>query len=137
MRIAVSPRLSRNRIAGASRVSRLQAGALRSTARDLALYAQALTGRTPTPPAGPLRTALRLVLCPPPDPAVPLAWNRRVRQGRTLYFHSGSTRGHQAFIGFSPETVSGVAALTSHGCTLRNSFIQDTYMLLRHCAGIT
>jgi hypothetical protein len=42
-----------------------------------------------------------------------------------------------AFIGFSLETVSGVAALTSHGCTLRNSFIQDAYMLLRHCAGIT
>ncbi|MER5866476.1 serine hydrolase domain-containing protein [Kitasatospora sp. NPDC002040] len=91
------------------------AGALRSTGLDLARYLDAHLA-----PAGPLAAALTAV-------RLPLLWQHR----RSLYFHSGATRGCTAFLGFDPGRGTALAALTNTGPTLRGRFVQTAYDALR------
>ena len=90
------------------------AGALRSSARDMALFLTACLGKNGTP----LRSAFDATLQPQrtaeetgghiglawlltDDPEVPLAW------------HNGATAGSHTFVAFSPKTGAGIAILSN------------------------
>ncbi len=64
-----------------------------------------------------------------------LIWNLRSYDTHDLLFHSGATRGFTAFIGFSPQTHTGLAALANTTSTLRSRFIQDAYTALQTMCG--
>ncbi|MDT0346184.1 serine hydrolase domain-containing protein [Streptomyces litchfieldiae] len=115
------------------------AGVLRSSARDLLRYLWCLVDpEDGAVPGTPLRSALREVVRPGPrapgGPELCLVWSRRALPTRTLYFHSGGTRGFTTFVGFSTSPAVAVAALTNTSPTLRGRFIQDAYLLLRELA---
>ncbi|MEU0663363.1 serine hydrolase domain-containing protein [Streptomyces lavendulocolor] len=109
------------------------AGAVRSSARDLLHYVRCLAAPDGHAPEGhPLRAGLHTVLHPgPPQPDTPLAWSRRTVRDRDLYFHSGGTRGFTAFIGFCPDPVTAVVALTNTSPTPTGRFVLNAYLLLR------
>ncbi|MGP3970843.1 serine hydrolase domain-containing protein [Streptomyces sp. 6N223] len=115
------------------------AGALRSSARDLLHYLRALTDPDGCAPSGStLRAALREVVQPreraPGGPELCLAWTRRALPTHVVFFHSGATRGFTTFTGFSLDPAVRVVALTNSGPTLRNRFVQASYLLLRALA---
>ncbi|MBP2404565.1 serine hydrolase domain-containing protein [Streptomyces syringium] len=110
------------------------AGALRSSARDLLHYLQALlvpdTAGSPS-----LRAALADVQRP--RLALPrtgnrhcLLWNLRPRNGRPLLHHSGTTRGFTAFAGFLPRSGTALAALANTTPAPTGSFVQAAYETL-------
>lgn len=115
------------------------AGALRSSARDLKRYLEALL--CPPPELGDsLRTALREVLLPravtPGGDRVCLVWKARTyraHDGGTfeLLFHSGGTRGFTSFVGFSPAARTALAAVTNTTPTVRGTFIRTAHRVLR------
>ncbi|QMU80315.1 beta-lactamase family protein [Streptacidiphilus sp. PB12-B1b] len=109
------------------------AGALRSSARDLLRYLDALLAPGG---AGPLAPALADVrrprlLLPRTGDGLCLVWNHRPRHGRDLLFHSGGTRGFTAFVGFCPQTGTGLAALANTTPALDGGFIQAAYSRFR------
>ncbi|MGI5336592.1 serine hydrolase domain-containing protein [Streptomyces sp. CA-181903] len=109
------------------------AGAIRSSARDLTRFlTQHISPDPGLPPA--LYRALRAVTRTDSPQATTLGWLSRTTAHGDLYFQPGSTRAATAFIGFSPSRRTTVTALVSSGWTLRNSLIQNAYLLLRHHA---
>ncbi|MGF1432076.1 serine hydrolase domain-containing protein [Kitasatospora sp. LaBMicrA B282] len=114
------------------------AGAVRSTARDLARYLSAHLAPPGEAEGGGLATALREVQRPrlvrigtPGRDGLCLVWNLRRLGARELFFHSGATRGFTSFVGFCPQAGVGVAALTNTGPTVEGRFTQAAYGLLR------
>lgn len=122
------------------------AGAVRSTARDLARYLRAhlaaatgSSGLADRQPLGlPLARALREVQRPllvRPGSAnhdeLCLVWNLRRVGGRELLFHTGGTRGFTPFVGFCPSTGTGFAALANSGPRLNGRFPQAAYDQLK------
>ncbi|MER5781677.1 serine hydrolase domain-containing protein [Streptomyces mobaraensis] len=109
------------------------AGAIRSSARDLARFlTQHISPDPDLPPA--LYRALRAVTCTNSPQATTLGWLSRTTAHGDLFFQPGCTRSATTFIGFSPSRRTAVTALVSSGWTLRNSLIQNAYLLLRHYA---
>jgi len=89
------------------------AGALRSTAHDLLLYAKALMH-----PSGPLSKALTAVTGPRratdrEQAKIGLAWQIETRQGQTIVWHNGMTGGYASFVGFTAGGDRGVVVLTN------------------------
>ncbi|MFI8456467.1 serine hydrolase domain-containing protein [Kitasatospora sp. NPDC085464] len=117
------------------------AGAVRSSGADLLRYLRAhLDGPQPGDGGGALKEALgeaqrARLRRPHSSDELCLVWNRRRSGGRELYFHTGATRGFTAFVGFSRETASAVAALANTGPTLDGRFVQAAYEVLRTAAG--
>ncbi|MBT2423431.1 beta-lactamase family protein [Streptomyces sp. ISL-22] len=111
------------------------AAAVRSSALDLTRYlTQHISpGHGLSPP---LRRALQTVTHTRSQMTHTLAWHKRATDHGDLYIHPGSTRGATAFIGFSPAQRTTLVALASSGWTLRNSLIQNSYLLLRHYTGL-
>jgi len=89
------------------------AGALRSTAADLLVFARALmAGRK-----GPLGAAAERALTPlGHDDKYALGYAVRIREkaGRTLYFHTGQTGGYRALLVFSPATQEAAVMVASN-----------------------
>ncbi len=90
------------------------AGALRSTARDLATFVAANLGLVDTP----LASAMRLARQPrhdtgTPNLAIGLGWHILTATGSTLVWHNGGTGGYHAFVGFDPDRRVGVAVLSN------------------------
>ncbi|MEU6553350.1 serine hydrolase domain-containing protein [Streptomyces sp. NPDC046915] len=113
------------------------AGALRCSIRDLLHYLDALLEPDRAAPHDtPLRTALHEVLAPRPTapgtPPLCLAWTHRTLPTHTVWFHSGGTRGFTAFTGLTTDPPTALAAVTNTGPTIRGTFIQTAYDLLRH-----
>jgi D-alanyl-D-alanine-carboxypeptidase/D-alanyl-D-alanine-endopeptidase len=111
------------------------AGAVRSTARDMLRYLDALMDPCTTP----LSTALTEVTrprvdAPGGDDKLCLVWNLRHRRGHDVLFHSGGTRGFTTFAGFCPQMGTTLVALANTGPTLRARFIQQSYEALRSLA---
>lgn len=111
------------------------AGALRSSARDLLTFTEALLDPAAAPGPASLRTALRDVLRPrlrlPSGDGLSLVWNTRPRDdGSLLYHHSGGTVGFTAFTGFNPQHRTALTALANTGPTHRSRFIQQAYTAL-------
>ncbi len=108
------------------------AGALYSTAADLARHLQAcLAAAPPAPPsaasapeggtsaasapaAASLAPAIRATLIPRhqiPDGEISLAWHHTRRNNHTIIWHNGMTGGFSAMVAFDPARNLGVAAL--------------------------
>ncbi|MFJ7273602.1 serine hydrolase domain-containing protein [Kitasatospora sp. NPDC098663] len=108
------------------------AGALRASGADLLRYLRAhLDGGH-----GELASALREVQrprlrLPRSTDQLCLVWNHRRPGGRDLYFHAGATRGFTAFVGFSPQASTAVAALANTGPSLDGRFLRAAYEVLR------
>jgi len=107
------------------------AGTVRSSATDLLRYLHAHLH----PQTVPLTLALRAVQIPrvaaKGKDRICLVWNhRRSRYGDVL-FHSGATRGFTAFVGFCPQTQTGLAALTNSTPTYRHNMIPTAYALFK------
>lgn len=88
------------------------AGALRSSAHDMAIYLRAAM----RPEAGTLGPAFRLAETPlvaGPNAAtrVGLAWHVTTREGRTLTWHNGATYGFASMLAFDGERGEGVVVL--------------------------
>lgn len=91
------------------------AGSLVSTTRDLARFIQANLGLIDSPLAGALgdthqaRTAMGT-----PTRQIGLAWMIERRTGGTRIWHNGGTGGYRSYVGFDPDTGTGVVVLTNH-----------------------
>lgn len=108
------------------------AGAIRSSAQDLQRYLQAhLTPDTTALPQALYEMRQARVTKPGSKDQLSLVWNLRSYEKYDLLFHDGGTRGFTAFIGFSPQAQTGLAALTNTTPTLRSHFIQDAYTALK------
>ncbi|MFD5461264.1 serine hydrolase domain-containing protein [Kitasatospora sp. NPDC127059] len=108
------------------------AGAVRSSGADLLRYLRAHLDGGNGQLGAALRDVQRLRLrLPHSTDRLGLVWQHRISGGRELYFHSGGTRGFTAFVGFSPEGPTAVAALANTGPSLNGRFIQAGYEVLR------
>jgi len=98
------------------------AGALYSTAADLARLLQACLAAAPparpsaasAPAAGPLAAAIRATLIPRhqiPGGEIGLAWHHTRHNNHTILWHNGMTGGFSAMVAFDPARNLGVAAL--------------------------
>jgi len=88
------------------------AGALYSTAADLARFLQAVLA----PSATPLAPAIRAALTPRqpiPGGEISLAWHHTRRANHAVIWHNGMTGGFSAMIAFDPVRRLGVAALAN------------------------
>jgi len=96
------------------------AGALYSTAADLARFLQAcLAASGGSVPDGPLAPAIRAALAPRqpvPGGDIGLAWHHVRRGDHRIIWHNGMTGGFSAMIAFDPERGLGVAALANSAC---------------------
>ncbi|MEU7044688.1 serine hydrolase domain-containing protein [Streptomyces varsoviensis] len=141
------------------------AGTVRSTARDLLAYVEALTwlactGATPPQPLEPpepaeppeppcaalpepLRAALRDVTrprltMPRGKDGIALIWNvRPCPDGSVLYHHSGGTAGCTAFAGFIPRHDAALVALANCAPQFGNRLVQEAYDALAALARTT
>jgi D-alanyl-D-alanine-carboxypeptidase/D-alanyl-D-alanine-endopeptidase len=91
------------------------AGAVLSSARDLAKFVEACLGLRETA----LRQALADTFRPQramdaPHGQIGLGWLILDDDGRTVLWHNGGTEGFRSFVGFSPTTQTGVVVLTSN-----------------------
>jgi CubicO group peptidase (beta-lactamase class C family) len=96
------------------------AGALCSTATDLARFLQACLAAATTPaaspPATPPESAIRTTLAPRhqiPGGEIGLAWHHTRRGDHRIIWHNGMTGGFSAMIAFDPAQNLGVAALAN------------------------
>jgi len=94
------------------------AGALRSTARDLALFLSACLGKGDSP----LHAAIEATLQPQHAAddvggQIGLGWLRTDDPERPIYWHNGATAGSHTFVAFSRKTGTGIAILANvqHG----------------------
>ncbi|QMU73856.1 beta-lactamase family protein [Streptacidiphilus sp. P02-A3a] len=112
------------------------AGAVRSSARDLLRYLEALLDPDRAGALGPALAEVRRprLLLPRTGDGLCLVWNLRPRPGHDLLFHSGGTRGFTAFVGFCPRTRTGLAALANTTPPPGSRFIQDAYSAFRALA---
>lgn len=92
------------------------AGALHSTASDLASFVEAAMGQRPSP----LDPAFALLLSTrrpayKPSPEVALGWFVLTIRPEELVFKDGGTAGARSFIGFSPKSRRGAVLLSNTG----------------------
>jgi serine-type D-Ala-D-Ala carboxypeptidase/endopeptidase len=90
------------------------AGALRSTARDMAKFLAANLDSS----TGPAARALAAGHAPlretgAPQMRIGLGWVRSSEFGKTLVWHNGQTGGYHSFIGFDPSLGRGVVILSN------------------------
>jgi Beta-lactamase. len=97
------------------RESMAGAGALRSSARDMVTYLKAQLGQAGAP--SPVRQAIERshTTLYDREGAGPIAygWFVGERDGQTVLWHNGETRGFKSFIGFIPEQNAGVFVLSN------------------------
>ncbi|MFE3199430.1 serine hydrolase domain-containing protein [Embleya sp. NPDC059237] len=114
------------------------AGALRSSGTDVTRYLAAHLDPSGVQPASLARALVDVrrprLICPDGGDRLCLVWNLRVRRGHDLIFHAGTTRGFTSFLGFSPQTGVGLAALVNRSAGARGVFIQVAYDTLRALA---
>ena len=89
-------------------------GALRSTVNDLLKLLSAELGYSDTA----LKTAMAAQLAVrraagAPNLVIALGWSVQTEPGGTVVWHNGATGGYMSFIGFNPDTRTGVVALTN------------------------
>lgn len=59
-----------------------------------------------------------------------IAWFRHLTDGGPMYFHSGATRGQQAFPGFRPATGTALAAVCTRRFRAHDPFVATAYEVL-------
>ena len=89
-------------------------GALRSTARDMALFLQACLGLRETAVNASIRECLKPLRPMGDGPGkIGLNWMSTAGPRPPIYWHNGGTAGFRAFAGFDPAAGVGVAVLTN------------------------
>ncbi|MBL9186930.1 MAG: beta-lactamase family protein [Opitutaceae bacterium] len=89
-------------------------GALRSTARDMALFLQACLGQRQTPVNAGIRECIKPLRTMGDGPGkIGLGWMSTAGPGRPIYWHNGATAGFRAFVAFEPEAGIAAAVLTN------------------------
>ena len=89
------------------------AGALRSTAADLASFLAAAAGLARTPLDSAFRLTEAIQGDAGPTLRIGLGWHVTSRDTSTSYWHNGGTGGYHAFIGFDPRRRIGVVVLSN------------------------
>ena len=89
------------------------AGALRSTAADLARLLAAAMGLVPTPLDSAFRLTEAIEFDAGPAMRIGLGWHVRGADSAALYWHNGGTGGYHSFIGFDPRHRIGVVVLSN------------------------
>ena len=89
------------------------AGALRSSANDMLTFLAAEMGYTQSPLAPAMKAMLqpRRPAAGPPGLEVALAWHVHTANGKSIVWHNGGTGGYRTYMGFDPETRTGVVVL--------------------------
>ena len=90
------------------------AGAIRSSARDMAVFLTACLGGRDAP----LRAAVDATMQPQHPVTngggqIGLGWFVKGDQEKPVYWHNGATAGSHAFVAFSPKTGAGIAVLAN------------------------
>ncbi|MEV6963041.1 serine hydrolase domain-containing protein [Streptomyces sp. NPDC051207] len=107
------------------------AGALRSTGNDLLRYLRAHLEPDDTPLPSALRAVQEAQLrLPRSGKQLCLMWYRHQVDGRSVFSHSGATRGFTTFIGFAPRSRTAFAALANTNASRATGFLQHAYTLL-------
>ena len=89
-------------------------GALRSTARDMALFLQACLGVRATPVNASIRECIKPLRPMGDGPGkIGLNWMSTAGPRPPIYWHNGGTAGFHAFAGFDPAAGTAVAVLTN------------------------
>ncbi|MEU7723012.1 serine hydrolase domain-containing protein [Streptomyces tibetensis] len=110
------------------------AGAVRATPHDLLTFLEAHLD--PTGVSSHLAPALRAVCRPVLRRGIghrhvhTIAWFRHPTDGGPMYFHSGATLGHQAFLGFRADTGTALAAVCTRRFRAHDPFLATAYALL-------
>ena len=89
------------------------AGALRSTASDLAAFLAAAAGLARTPLDSAFRMTEAIQGDAGPGMRIGLGWHVLGRDTATVYWHNGGTGGYHSFIGFDPRRRIGVLVLSN------------------------
>ena len=89
------------------------AGALRSTAADLAAFVGAAIGLTRTPLDSALRLTEAIEFDAGPGMHIGLGWHTVGPDSAPLWWHNGGTGGYHSFIGFDPKRRAGVVVLSN------------------------
>lgn len=89
------------------------AGALRSTAADMAAFIAAAAGLARTPLDSAFRLTEAIQGDAGPTLRIGLGWHLSGRDTSTIYWHNGGTGGYHAFIGFDPRRRIGVVVLSN------------------------
>lgn len=90
-------------------------GALRSTARDMALFLQACLGQRETPLNASIREGIKPLRVMGEGPGkVGLNWFSTSGPQPPIYWHNGGTAGFRAYAGFDPAAGVGVAVMTNN-----------------------
>ncbi len=94
-------------------------GALRSTARDMALLLQACLGLRETPLNASIRESIKPLRPMGDGPGqVGLNWFSTAGPRPPIYWHNGGTAGFRAFAGFDPAARVGVAVMTNNAAVV-------------------
>ncbi|MER5835512.1 serine hydrolase [Streptomyces sp. NPDC002130] len=110
------------------------AGAVRATPHDLLTFLEAHLDPAGVSPH--LAPALRAVRRPVLRRGIghrhvhTIAWFRHPTDGGPMYFHSGATLGHQAFLGFRADTGTALAAVCTRRFRAHDPFLVTAYALL-------
>jgi CubicO group peptidase (beta-lactamase class C family) len=110
------------------------AGAVRATPHDLLTFLEAHLDPAGVSPH--LAPALRAVRRPVLRRGIghrhvhTIAWFRHPTDGGPMYFHSGATLGHQAFLGFRAGTGTALAAVCTRRFRAHDPFLATAYALL-------
>jgi CubicO group peptidase (beta-lactamase class C family) len=89
------------------------AGALRSTAADLARLLAAAMGLAHTPLDSAFRLTEAIQFDAGPNMRIGLGWHVVGSDSAPVYWHNGGTGGYHSFIGFDPRRKIGVVALSN------------------------
>jgi D-alanyl-D-alanine-carboxypeptidase/D-alanyl-D-alanine-endopeptidase len=94
------------------------AGALRSTAADLATFLAAAAGLARTPLDSAFRLTEEIQGDAGPAMRIGLGWHVAGRDTSTVYWHNGGTGGYHTFIGFDPRRRIGVVVLSNSAASI-------------------
>lgn len=92
------------------------AGALRSTANDILTFLAANLGYTKTPLAAAMaaEVAIRRTT-DSPDEEIAYGWHIQTKDGKSIIWHNGGTGGYQTYMGYDPQSRTGVVVLSNVG----------------------
>ncbi len=89
------------------------AGAIRSTAQDMATFVAAACGLARTPLDSAFRLTERIEFDAGPAMRIGLGWHVIGPDSSAVFWHNGGTGGYRSFIGFDPRRKIGVVVLSN------------------------
>lgn len=112
------------------------AGAIRSSAADMAKFISANLGYTNTPLAEAMSLSHQIRHNKPGNMSVAMAWQIKKSENGDVIWHNGRTGGYSSFVGFSKETGKGIVLLTNSS-TYVDDMTEIGFYILDPFAGLT